>query len=74
MKVKNNKNNVKINNSVLESEWYIVSNRAAAAIRNTALIDFGIITSAESDHIVDHLKVWGARQKIRESLSKQFFM
>ena len=69
---KKDENNVEINNLVLESERCMVSNRAAAAIRNTALIDFGIITSAESDRIVDHLKVWGVRQKIRQSLLKQF--
>ena len=42
----------------------MVSNRAAVAIRNTALIDFGFINFAESDHIVDHKKFWRARQKI----------
>ena len=64
--IENNKNYVEINNIALESERYMISNRAAAAISNAALIDFGIITSSESDHIVDHKKVWRARQKIRE--------
>ena len=64
--IENNKNYV-----ALESEIYMISNRAAAAISNAALIVFGIITFSESDHIVDHKKVWRARQKIRESLNTQ---
>ena len=69
--IENNKNYVEINNIALESERHMISNRAAAAISNAALIVFGIITYSESDHIVDHKKVWRARQKKGGSLNTQ---
>jgi len=47
----------------LEADRYGVSNRAAAAICTAALIDYGVVTSDDRQNIVDHHKVWRARQK-----------
>ena len=54
----------------LEADRYGVSNRAAAAISSAALVDYGLISPEERINIIDHSKVWRARQNLRESLKK----
>lgn len=55
----------------LEADRYGVSNRAAAAICTAALIDYGIVTPDDRTNVVDHHKVWRARQKVRKSLKEE---
>ena len=54
----------------LEADRYGVSNRAAAAICTVTLIDYGIVTADDRTNIVDHHKVWRARQKGRQGLKE----
>ena len=55
----------------LEADRYSVSNRAAAAICTATLIDYGIVTPDDHTNVVDHHKVWRARQKARKSLKEE---
>ena len=50
-----------------EADRYRVSDRAAAAICTATLIDYKIITLHDRTNIVDHHKVWRARQTARKS-------
>ena len=54
----------------MEADRYSVSNRAAAAISTAALFDYGIINSEDRSHVIDHHKVWRARQKLRRNLTE----
>ena len=65
------KNFTPIPTVAIEADRYGVSNRAAAAICTATLIDYGIITSHGRTNIVDHHKVWRARQTPRKSLKQE---
>ena len=54
----------------MEADRHSVSNRAAAAISTAALFDYGIINSEDRSHVIDHHKVWRARQKLRRNLTE----
>ena len=56
------RNVVPIPTVAIEADRYGVSNRAEAAISTATLIDYGIIDSHHQHDIIDHNKVWRARQ------------
>lgn len=62
------RNMVPIPTIALEADRYGVSNRAAAAISTATLVDYGIISLEDQINIVDHHKVWRARQQLRRAI------
>lgn len=62
------RNMVPIPTIALEADRYGVSNRAAAAISTATLVDYGIIRLEDQTNIVDHHKVWRARQQLRKAI------
>ena len=65
-----NRNVTAIPTIALEADRFSVSNRAAAAISTATLVDYGIISSFDNTLVIDHHKVWRARQKLRRDLKK----
>ena len=65
-----NRNIIPIPTIALEADRYGVSNRATAAISTAALIDYGVINPNDKANIIDHNKVWRARQDTRKELSQ----
>lgn len=62
------RNTVPIPTIALEADRYGVSNRAAAAISTATLVDYGVISLEDQINIVDHHKVWRARQQLRRTI------
>jgi hypothetical protein len=50
------------------SERHAVSDRAAAEIASSVLLDYGIITSEDYSEVIDRSKLRRERQKVREAL------
>ena len=61
---------LEISSIALEADRFSVSNRAAASISTATLVDYGIISSSDSTLVIDHHKVWRARQKLRRNFKK----
>lgn len=45
-----------------------MSNRAAAAISTSALVDYGVVNLDDRSNVNDHHKVWRARQQLRKDM------
>ena len=69
-----NRNMISIPTIALEADRYGVSNRGTAAISTAAIIDYGVINPNDKANIIDHHKIWRARQNTRKELrqSKDF--
>ena len=67
------RNMIPIPTIALEADRYGVSNRATEAISTAALIDYGVINPKDKANIIDHHKVWRARQNIRKAESVRRF-
>lgn len=65
------RNIVQIPTVALEAERYGISNRAAAAISTAALVDYGVVSHQDRSNIIDHHKVWRARQQLRKDMRKK---
>jgi hypothetical protein len=62
------RNMIQIPTVALEAERFGVSNRAVAAIGTAALLDYGVVCQEDRSNIIDHKKVWRARQQLRKEL------
>ena len=65
------RNTVKIDQTAMASIRYGVSVRATAAIASAVLMDYSIITKADTTHAIDAMKVQRARDRVMNQLREE---